>query len=137
MKENNSLEINAEELKCILAKHYFWIDFQTNSLSCNSVSLEIEYEYNKEKIFTDREKIKFILKYDKKINSFERPIKKQYIITKDEVIDILNKTLLKEGYKIDNFVSNINTINYKEELNFISLDLRKKGNVKMKKKGRR
>ena len=137
MKENNSLEINAEELKCILAKHYFWIDFQTNSLSCNSVSLEIEYEYNKEKIFTDREKIKFILKYDKKINSFERPIKKQYIITKDEVIDILNKTLLKEGYKIDNFVSNINTINYKDELNFISLDLRKKGNVKMKKKGRR
>ena len=136
MEENETLRISGEELKCILAKHYFWVDFQTKQESYDTTRLEVEFE-NKE---VDHRKIKFILKYDKKIDSFEQPVKKEIIITKAEVIDIINEKLLNSGYKINDFESNItytSNTNSKDVLNFISLKLRKIGLIKTIKKGLR
>lgn len=134
MEENETLRINGEELKCILAKHYFWVDFQSKQECYDTTSLEFKFENEQ----VDHRKIQFVLKYDKKIDSFDQPIKRQYIITKDEVIDIINKKLSKHGYRIDDFDCNVTYgrhNNDKDVLNFIVLNLRKKGLIKTKKRG--
>lgn len=134
MEENQTLRINGEELKCILAKHYFYVDFQTNEDCYHSTSLEIKFENGQ----VDCRKIQFVLRYDKKIDSFNQPIKRQYIITKDEVINIINKKLLADGYKIEDFNCNVTYgrhNNDKDVLNYISLNLRKIGLIKTLKRG--
>ena len=136
MEENETLKISGEELKCILAKHYFWVDFQTKQECYDTTHLDVEFENNE----IDHRKIKFILKYDKKIDSFEQPIKKEFVITKAEVIDIINEKLLNSGHKINDFESNItysSSSNNKDVLNFVSLKLKKIGLIKTLKKGLR
>ena len=134
MEENQTLRINGEELKCILAKHYFYVDFQTNEDCYHSTSLEIKFENGQ----VDHRKIQFVLRYDKKLDSFNQPIKRQYIITKDEVINIINKILLADGYNVDDFNCNVTYgrhNNDKDVLNYISLNLRNIGLIKTLKRG--
>jgi len=134
MEEKQTLTINGEELKGILAKHYFSVDFQTNENCYHTTSLEIKFENQQ----VDHRKIQFVLNYDKKTDSFNKPIKRQYVITKDEVIGVINKKLSKYGYKIDDFDCNLTYgrhNNEKDVLNFVVLNLRKKGLIKTKKRG--
>ena len=129
MEEKETLVIYKKELKSILAKHYFWIDYQTKEECYDTTCLELDYiEKNNDK------KMQFILKYKKKIDSFEEPIKKQLIISETEVINIINENLFNEGYQIENFNFNISYgINgSKDTFNFISLELRKRKQKTMK-----
>ena len=58
MEQKESLIINNEELKFILAKYYFWVDFQTKEDCYLSTSLEIQHTNKK-----SQSEIQFILKY--------------------------------------------------------------------------
>ena len=130
MEQKETLTIHQKELKSILAKKYFWIDYQTKEECYDTTLLQLDYiEKNNDK------KIQFILKYEKKIDSFEEPIKKQLIITETEVINIINENLFNEGYQIENFNFNISYgINgSKDTFNFISLELKKRKQKTMKK----
>ena len=133
MEQKESLIIGSEELTSILAKHYFWVDFQTKEDCYSSTCLEIKSKDKEKK----QSEIQFILKYEKKLDSFKEPVKKEYIITKNEVINIINKNLLNEGYEIDNFDCNIiyGLNNSSERLNFISLKLKQIGKIKTLKRG--
>lgn len=129
MEQKETLVIYKEELKSILAKHYFWTDYQTKEECFVSTKLEIRYANEK------NNKIQFILKNEKKIDSFKEPIKKQFVITKAEVINIINENLFKEGYEIEDFDYNISygLNGSKNDINFISLNLRKKTPKTLKK----
>jgi len=131
MKQKETLVIYKEELKSILAKHYFWVDYQTKEDCYKTTSLEIRYA----DLENDKNKIQFILKNDKKLDSFDNPVKKQFIITKNEVINIINEKLFNDGYEIEDFDYNISYgINgSKNNLNFISLGLRIKAPKTLKK----
>ena len=133
MEQKETLIINNEELKSILAKYCFWQDYQTKEDCCMSTSLQIETKDKK----NNQSDIQFILKYEKKLDSFNEPLRKEYVITKNEVINILNENLLNDGYKIDDFDCNIiNGLNCSnKKLNFISLELKKIEKEKTKKRG--
>jgi len=128
MEEKETLVINCEELKSILAKYYFWLDYQTKEDCYKTTILEIKSK-DEQKNQSD---IQFILKCEKKLVSFKEPVKKEYIISKNEVIDIINKKLLNDGYVIENFDCNIiyGLNNNSERLNFISLKLKQIGKIK-------
>ena len=131
MEQKETLIIYERELKSILAKHYFWVDYQTKEDCYKSTSLELRYS----NLENDKNKIQFILKSDKKLDSFDNPVKKQFIITKNEVINIINEKLFNDGYEIEDFDYNISYgINgSKNTLNFISLKLREKAPKTLKK----
>ena len=129
MEEKETLVIYVEELKEILAEHYIGEDYKTNSYNFKTEDLK------------NKEGIQFILNCKKKIEPFKTQIEKEIIITKDEVIEILNDRLFNEGYEIATFTYNQRTqlerlegiCSRENTLNFITLRLRKKAQKTMKK----
>lgn len=133
MEEKTTLTLDYKAIKNILAKHYFWIDYQTKEESYDTTNLEIKFiEKGRTKKIAQ-----FILTYEKIIDPLSSPIKKQYIISQDDFNNIIDQNLLNEGYKIDDFEYMIRygLNNGATMLNCIKFKLKKREKTKTKTRG--
>lgn len=130
MEERGNLNLDRKTLKSILCNNYIKMDYKINQEVYDTAELEIKFLEIKE----HKKVVQFIIKYIKTIDSLSLPIVKEYIISQDELNNIINDNLSSEGYEIDTFDYDVDK-NDKSFLNSIEYKLKKKEKVKTKKRG--
>lgn len=136
MTERATLILSDEQIKNILASYYLSdIDLNTNEQIIKS--LELSYKIITKKIGMT---IEFILAYKKNVK-LVGDINKEFVISIEDLNDIINEQLAEEGYEVfsmeEHLSSNKNSVEPSviRDAKYIKYNLKKKQKVKTKKKG--
>ena len=137
MKERATLVLSEEQIKNILASYYLSnIDLKTNEQIIKSLRLDY-------KIITKKTgmNIDFILTYEKKIESLDVDINKEFVVSIEDLNNIINEKFAEEGYEIDSLEEHLRSESNPAErtgvsdFKYIKYNLKKNEKVKIKKKG--
>ena len=137
MKERATLILSEEQIKKILFFHYLAeLDSKTNDDIFNNLEFVSKIKYDRKGTH-----ISFILEYKKHIESFDGNITKEFIVSIEDLNNIINERLIEEEYEIESLEEHLltdeNSIEPSAIRNFkyIKYNLKKKQKVKTKKKG--
>ena len=138
MQESASIELYYNDIEDVLFKYYFKAsDSETKKQIENTGKMLCNIK-TKKGLVTTKKYIDFKLIYQSPIESLECSITEQIDVSLTELCDIVNETISDRGYEIDEIDDNLIYgfgENSSDRLNYLTFYLKKKEQVKTKKKG--
>jgi len=132
MEERLILRFNCEQIEKILFEYYFGDNKNKEQIS---KTLKMDYKIiNRKLICTTITDITFILSYEEQVGTITR----QFIIELQDLNKIINEKFASQGFEIDYMEENIDhrlDSQQKKKLNGLKYNLKRKEEVKVKKKG--
>lgn len=138
MRESASIVLYRKDIEDILFDYYFGESHPNIKKQIEETGKMYCSIKTKKGLVTDKRYIDFTLMYDIIVESLGKAITEQVTVSLTELWNIVNEKIAAQGYEIDEIDDNL-TYGFGENtepgLNFITLYLKKKENVKTKKKG--
>ena len=138
MTESASIVLWRKDIEDILFDYYFGKSHPNIKKQIEETGKMYCSIKTKKGLITEKRYIDFTLMYEIIVESLGKSIKEQKTVSLTELWNIINEKISDKGYEIDYIEDNL-TYGFDENtepgLNFITFYLKKKENVKTKKKG--